>query len=120
MSFQRQRLERLLGMLASERTQGRDLRASVMRALKARGAVRTSSPSAWKLGGCMAAMVGAWIGAQSLLQAHGRVDLGEIGRASAEWISPSQSRETPTMTPVRLLPRPRAKPPVATAPWPRI
>jgi gamma-glutamyltranspeptidase len=46
MSFERERLDRLLGLLASERGDGRDLRRSVMQQLAARGVVLTGGGGA--------------------------------------------------------------------------
>lgn len=118
MSFDHERLERLLGLLASERETGRDLRGSVLQQLRVRGVLRPRGGFLWKgaLAGSM--LVAGWLGGEWLSASREAVDLGELGRRSAEWIAPSDAIDVPRAMPVRLLPRMPSAPSMAVAPWP--
>lgn len=118
MSFDQERLDRLLGLLASERTAGRDLRASVLQQLRVRGVLRPRAALLWK--GALAAslLMGGWLGGAWWMASRESVDLGELGRRSAEWIAPSGTIDVQRAMPVRMLPRMPSAPSMAVAPWP--
>ena len=119
MSFERERLDRLLSLLASERRDGRDLRRSVMQLLAARGVVQTRRTALWKaMAGC-ALLAAGWVGGSWMIASRDSVDLGELGRRSVDWIAPKQSIDVERAMPVRLVPRQRSTPSMAMAPWPK-
>jgi len=119
MSFERERLDRLLSLLASERRDGRDLRRSVMQQLAARGVVQTRRTTLWKaMAGC-ALLAAGWVGGSWMIASRDSVDLGELGRRSVDWLAPPQSIDVERAMPVRLVPRQRSTPSMAMAPWPK-
>ncbi len=116
MNRDNERLDRLMGLLASEASRGSDLRAGVMQQLLRRGAVRTSG-SVWRAAACMMVLVGGWMAFEVWNTGQNAVDLGTVGRRAAEWILPT---DAPVQAqPIRYTPRIRHHPEVATAPWPK-
>ena len=119
MTREHERLDRLMGLLASERRAGGDLRASVMRRLERGGAVGRGRRIAWGLALAGTLAVLAWIGVGALMAGARVNDLGEIGRRGASWIAPTATPVNwtpPPRTPSRA---PRGMPAQAVAPWGR-
>lgn len=115
MTREHERLDRLMGLLASERGEGRDMREAVMRRLSRAGAIRRGWRAAAWLVSLSALAVAGWIGVESWQASRATADLGELGRQGASWIVPE--RGAVRSTPVRYTPRPRRQPTQAVAPW---
>jgi hypothetical protein len=116
MSREQERLDRLMGLLASEQGGGGDMRASVMRRLRRTGMPRRGR-IALAASACAIATALAWVGVESWIARRGATDLGELGRRGASWIVPEGSGER--AVPARHAPRPKRPPTQAVAPWGR-
>lgn len=115
MSRERERLDRLMGLLASEGAPASDLRASVMDRLARGGAFVRRSRWMRRVAVAAALVVCGWVAVDAQRAIARRTDLGEIGRRGAEWIAPSSN-------PGRVLPArnpqaPRRESRDAFAPW---
>lgn len=115
MTREHERLERLMGLLASERGAGGDMRDAVMRRLERAGVVRRGRRAAAWLASVAAVAVACWIGAEAWKASRVGTDLGELGRRGASWIAPEGGM--PRATPVRYAPKPKRQPTQAVAPW---
>lgn len=118
MNRERERLDRLMAMLASETDQGRDMRQAVLRRLGLRhGASRRRAVAAWTAAAA-SLLVAGWVGFQAWQASRQGADLGDMGRRGAQWLLPSEDPPRRVM-PVRYVPRPRGESPMAVAPWGR-
>ncbi|MFM1831216.1 MAG: hypothetical protein RLZZ558_1556 [Planctomycetota bacterium] len=115
----RQRLERLLGLLASERGHGRDVRGPVMQRLRRQGVVRSGMRTVARVLLAMAAMVCVGVGVEWWWGSSRVVDLGEIGRRGAGWFVPEPAPPAPRLQPRTAPARGDVQPVVAKAPWRR-
>ena len=115
MTREHERLDRLMGLLSSERAAGADMRDAVMRRLERAGAVRRGGRAAGWLAALAAILVAGWVGFDSWVASRGATDLGELGRRGASWIVPEGG--APRATPVRYAPKPKRTPTQAVAPW---
>jgi hypothetical protein len=117
MSREQERLDRLMGLLASERGGGRDLRGSVMARLS-RGGVFIRR-ARWMRRSALAAvlLVGTWLGFDAWRASAVRTDLGGVGRRGADWIVPDAMPGR--VVPVRGRAPARREPNHAFAPWGR-
>ena len=91
MSRQRERLDRLMGLLGSETVGGRDVRQGVMMRLAGSGAVRSTAAMACRLSLLLAAVLAIVVAVE--LWFHGRraADLGTSLRRGVEWMVPSKA-----------------------------
>ena len=117
MTREHERLDRLMGLLASEGGAGRDMREAVMRRLERSGVVRRGRRAAWWLASLAAIAVAGWVGFDAWSASRRAADLGEIGRRGASWIVPQGGVER--AMPARFTPKPRRAPTQAVAPWGR-
>jgi hypothetical protein len=115
MSRDEERLDRLMGLLASESAQPRDIRSGVMARL-ARGGIFVRR-ARWMRRIAIAAvlLVGAWLGVDAIRARESRTDLGEVGRRGAEWIAPDT--RPGRVVPVRHAPAQTRQVREAIAPW---
>lgn len=91
MSRQQERLDRLMGLLASESGGGRDVRRGVMMRLAGAGAVRSTAATVCRLSLALAAVLALVVAVE--LWFHGRrgADLGTALRRGVEWMVPSKA-----------------------------
>jgi hypothetical protein len=115
----RQRLDRLLGLLASERDQGRDLRGPVMERLRRQGAVRSGMRTAGRVLMALAAVACVGVGVEWWWGSSQVVDLGEIGRRGAGWFMPEPAPRAPRLQPRAAPAGGDVQPVMAKAPWRR-
>lgn len=115
MSRENERLDRLMGLLASESRGGRDLRGGVMARLARSGAIRNGAAMARRIVAVLAVVVAIGVGADLWLSGGQVADLGGIGRRGAEWLAPVAAPSD--IRPASLRPRREGPSPVARAPW---
>ena len=115
MSREQERLDRLMGLLASEATQGRDLRPGVMSRLARGGAFIRRARWMRRTALASALLVGAWLGVDAWQASRARTDLGTVSRRGAEWIVPDS--QPGRVVPVRNAPAEARHPRQALAPW---
>jgi len=115
MNRERQRLDRLMGLLASERTQARDIRSGVMNRLARGGVFIRRARWMRRIALAVSLLVGVWLVVDAIRARESRTDLGEVGRRGAEWIVP-ESRPG-RVVPVRHAPPQMPQAREAIAPW---
>ncbi|MFZ4722566.1 MAG: hypothetical protein ACOYMI_05385 [Phycisphaerales bacterium] len=115
MSRDEQRLERLMALLASERTQSRDMRAGVMARLARGGTFIRRARWMRRVALALSLLAGVWLGVDAIRARESRADLGEVGRRGAEWIVPDS--QPGRVVPVRHAPAEKRQAREAIAPW---
>ena len=115
MSRESQRLDRLMGLLASERSQSRDLRSAVMVRLARGGVFIRRARWMRRVALSASALVCVWLGVDAIRARESRTDLGEVGRRGAEWIVPDS--QPGRVVPVRHAPVRARQSSEAVAPW---
>jgi hypothetical protein len=115
MSREEQRLDRLMGLLASERSDARDLRAGVMARLARGGTFIRRARWMRRVALAVSLVVGVWLGVDAIRARESRTDLGEVGRRGAEWIVPES--QPGRVVPVRHAPAQTRQAREAIAPW---
>jgi len=115
----RQRLDRLLGLLASERGQVRDIRGPVMERLRRQGAVRSGMRTVARVLLALAVVACVSVGVEWWWGSSRVVDLGEIGRRGAGWFMPEPAPLAPRLQPRTAPIGGDVQPVVAKAPWRR-
>jgi hypothetical protein len=115
MSRDRERLDRLMGLLRSETAVPRDVRGAVMDRLVRADAVRSGASMAWRLGLAVLAVVAIAIGVEMWLSPSAGGDVGAALRRGVERLAPGRPAG-PTRPDS---PRREAEPgvEVAGAPW---
>jgi hypothetical protein len=116
MSRDRERLDRLMGLLRSETASPRDVRGAVMARLVGAGAVRSGASMAWRMGLAMLAVVAIAIGLEMGLSPTEGGDVGAALRRGVERLSPGQPAAGPSRpASPRREPEPGIE--IAGAPW---
>lgn len=115
MSRDQERLDRLMGLLASEQAQPRDIRAGVMARLARGGTFIRRARWMRRIAIAAVLLVGVWLGVDAIRARESRADLGEVGRRGAEWIVPDT--QPGRVVPVRHAPAQTRQGREAIAPW---
>lgn len=115
MSREQERLDRLMGLLASESSDRRDLRGSVMARLARGGAFIRRARWMRRTALAVAIVAGAWVGLDAWRASSMGTDLGGVARRGMEWIAPET--RTVRVVPVRSPARPRDEDRIVVAPW---